>query len=97
MGTYAAITICPREFREDVDLDAGQAVAAMVRGQLEAEGYHPAGDPRIDWCEISQQEIDLELSAQESTGIAEPFVSHRAGDWRVRVVFDVTEDAELPG
>jgi hypothetical protein len=96
MGQYAWTTTCPREFREDEEFDAGAALAEMCRLGLKAKGLHPVGEPRIDWYEITQAEVDFKLAEMRDAGIWAPVAPFAAGDWRVRVLFEVTEDAPEP-
>jgi hypothetical protein len=97
MGKYATLQFLSREFRAEID-DPDDYVTFMSRAKAMGEGYHPVGEPKVEWFELTQYDIDMELAAMRLAGIERPVTPWRPHDWRVRVIFQVAEDAELqPG
>lgn len=89
-GRWVASTTMTKEMRERSE-DKGQShVTEQAIDLCKRQGYHPVGDPRIDWYEISEWEAAM------SRGMYDGLELFRAGDWRARVVLMVQEDQEIP-
>lgn len=93
MAKYFCMQIITRELREELP---AEIVTRMFTDFVTGQGLHPASEFELTWSEITQQEVDFELDAQRLAGVEEPIAPFRAGDWRVRGVVDVAEDAPAP-
>jgi hypothetical protein len=96
MGKYAMLMYITREFREDTGLDLDAQVAVMCLDKTRAAGYHPAGEPRLDWHQMDETDVMIYYGA---LGLAydpdDQSAPVRPGDWQVRAIVRVTEDADL--
>lgn len=88
MGKWAALVDISQELREDMPDMADDLAARMTRESAEQQGYHPVGEPVLTWTEVTQMEVEIQMSA---LGAA----MNRAGDWHVRGVIEVTEETEI--
>jgi hypothetical protein len=96
MGKYATLQTLTRELREDIPAaELDEYVVWGCRSKAEGEGYHPAGEPRIDWYEVTEQDVAMDLAMQREAGIDDPVATISAGDWRVRVILNVAEDVPV--
>jgi hypothetical protein len=97
MGKYGALTYITREMREDAGLDLDAWITATCLDKARHDGYHPVGEPRTDWHEMSELDVMMYYNSRGLTyDPADQSASVRPGDWQVRTIIRVTEDAELP-
>jgi hypothetical protein len=82
MGKYAAHFYFEAQARWDIP---DEILLSMTKESARRAGYHPTGEgDAVTWYEVS----DFEVRLMPESGL-EP------GDWRIRTVIGVEEDAEI--
>lgn len=93
MGKYGIQQAIAAELRDGATFDLDRELIERAILRAEREGVQPNGEPRIDWYEITEADIAIELGMQRDADIEDSVPSGRPGDWRVLVSFSVVEDS----
>jgi len=94
MGKWGSIQVVTAEFRRAADAEDLECMLAEQAIDLaERNGLHPIGTPRLEWSQITEMDVAIELGMQREAGIQEPAAAGKPGDWRVISRLTVAEDA----
>ena len=97
MGKWGTIQIIIAEFRDGADLaDLDRVLGQEALDKAQRENLHPIGTPRVDWHQLTEADIAMNMGIQREAGITEPVPIARPGDWQALVSLTVIEDAPEP-